>query len=332
MTQEKMSLEPGARFKTRVVVKEAGKDKFNNTLYLTRCDCGYEQIYRGSYLQEERSCKMCRDRGSERLNSERKKPEKFIGKTFGELTLISVDAVKKNNKSFATFNCSCGKTVYRNASEVLCGTLKSCGCLKVRSSQIGKRVGMFVVVSKSHRDVVKRRTYYNCICDCGKEFLTESAELHNGKKTSCGCSKERLCAEKLFIPDDMACKNRIYGAYKRAARKRDLLFDLSKAQFIQTMESNCFYCGIEPSAVYNDHYGKPYLWNGVDRVDSSKGYVPENTVPCCKHCNYAKRDLLPEQFRAWIKRVFVNYIVGDKIKDQRLISGLLDDIVAETSL
>lgn len=35
----------------------------------------------------------------------------------------------------------------------------------------------------------------------------------------------------------------------------------------------------------------PYWYNGVDRVDNTKGYTLENCVTCCAEANYAKRAL-----------------------------------------
>ena len=48
--------------------------------------------------------------------------------------------------------------------------------------------------------------------------------------------------------------------------------------------SDCDYCGLFPAL-------------GVDRKDSDGQYTLENVVPCCSECNYAKKDLLPEDFR-----------------------------------
>ena len=46
-----------------------------------------------------------------------------------------------------------------------------------------------------------------------------------------------------------------------------------------------------------------YVSNGVDRVDSSLGYIEENCVPCCKFCNYAKRALPVDVFIGWARQL-----------------------------
>ena len=44
--------------------------------------------------------------------------------------------------------------------------------------------------------------------------------------------------------------------------------------------------------------------NGIDRIDSSKGYTVENSVPCCKYCNTAKNTMSVDEFLKWIGRVY----------------------------
>ena len=44
--------------------------------------------------------------------------------------------------------------------------------------------------------------------------------------------------------------------------------------------------------------------NGIDRIDSSKGYTVENSVACCKYCNTAKNTMSVDEFLKWIGRVY----------------------------
>ena len=52
-----------------------------------------------------------------------------------------------------------------------------------------------------------------------------------------------------------------------------------------------------------DYTGEQFRYNGVDRIDNSRGYEEGNVVPCCRQCNWSKRDLTTEQFLAWVLRV-----------------------------
>jgi len=49
--------------------------------------------------------------------------------------------------------------------------------------------------------------------------------------------------------------------------------------------------------------GQTFHFNGIDRVDSEIGYVPENVVTACKYCNIAKRDMTKDQFLDLVARI-----------------------------
>ena len=53
-----------------------------------------------------------------------------------------------------------------------------------------------------------------------------------------------------------------------------------------------------------------FVYNGLDRVDNEKGYTIDNVVPCCKHCNYAKRNRSVEEFIDWIAQVYEYSVQG----------------------
>jgi len=69
-----------------------------------------------------------------------------------------------------------------------------------------------------------------------------------------------------------------YVAYRNRAKQDNRKFKLSEEEFHQITSHNCFFCGM------------PHEKMGIDRLDSSKGYIAENCVPCCKYCNYMKRE------------------------------------------
>ena len=71
--------------------------------------------------------------------------------------------------------------------------------------------------------------------------------------------------------------------YKMNSKKRGYNFSLSFEQFKELIEGNCVYCGNGNN-------------NGIDRIDSSKGYVEGNVVTCCFNCNRAKSNLSQEEF------------------------------------
>lgn len=84
---------------------------------------------------------------------------------------------------------------------------------------------------------------------------------------------------------------------------------LSFKKFLELSQQNCFYCNKKPSnkfakAYWDDNYA--FIYNGLDRIDSSKGHINSNLVPCCKYCNRSKLNLSIDDF----------YLLATKISKQ----------------
>ena len=87
----------------------------------------------------------------------------------------------------------------------------------------------------------------------------------------------------------------VIRSYRRAADYRDRAFGLTDGQVRDLIQSPCYYCG-RVGVNLHPYRGFNYRYNGIDRVDSSIGYVTGNVVPCCKPCNYAKNELSQSEF------------------------------------
>lgn len=68
-----------------------------------------------------------------------------------------------------------------------------------------------------------------------------------------------------------------YLEYRKKAKKRNILFNISEIEFLEFWKKPCFYCNYSIKTI------------GLDRVDNEKGYYLYNVVPCCRKCNYLKR-------------------------------------------
>lgn len=75
-------------------------------------------------------------------------------------------------------------------------------------------------------------------------------------------------------------------------------------------ERPCSFCMVAPSNLSNSHkrFNGSWEYNGLDRIDSSKGYTMSNVQPCCYLCNQLKSNLDEEVFLNHIKKiVFLSY-------------------------
>ena len=102
----------------------------------------------------------------------------------------------------------------------------------------------------------------------------------------------------MTLPHGMASLNKRLGKCKRGAKDRGLEFTLTKEQFKAQCEMNCVYCEHEPDNNDLDHsrnLNGAWLHNGLDRIDSNKGYTIDNVQPCCFTCNRLKSDMTEEE-------------------------------------
>lgn len=147
---------------------------------------------------------------------------------------------------------------------------------------------------------------WKCVCICGKNVNVRGTYLKNKLTKSCGCiNKSRKSHGEANF-------NSIYYHYKRRSLKANRIFNISKDEFKNITKKDCYYCGQIPSTVthtqnkgINTGY---YVYNGIDRIDSSKGYIINNIVSCCPNCNYAKSDLTKNEFFDMIKRIYERHL------------------------
>jgi len=76
-------------------------------------------------------------------------------------------------------------------------------------------------------------------------------------------------------------QNRL-SKYKKGAKLRNLEWLLTDEDALELFSEPCAYCG--------DSGG------GIDRMDNTKGYTPDNCRPCCKTCNFMKLKMGVEEF------------------------------------
>ncbi|NBO23189.1 hypothetical protein EBU94_07630 [bacterium] len=75
--------------------------------------------------------------------------------------------------------------------------------------------------------------------------------------------------------------------------------------FKEHIFKDCYYCSTPPSNTAKQNY-RSLTYNGIDRVDNSKGYQDDNIVPCCGECNWIKNRLNKDQFLNKVKKIFNN--------------------------
>ena len=82
-----------------------------------------------------------------------------------------------------------------------------------------------------------------------------------------------------------------WRTHRFGALRKNLVMTLTKDDFTRLISAPCRYCGFTDGFI------------GVDRVDNSKGYTLDNSVPCCKTCNYMKKNLSVKDFLYHISKI-----------------------------
>lgn len=155
-------------------------------------------------------------------------------------------------------------------------------------------------------------------CECGTEKETQIGNLTSGRSTQCKSCANRSRRSKGQRADDLVNRFQCYKAYERAAIRRGFSFNLTAEEFYKITAGDCEYCCAPPSNVFNLKYkgtqesrgGTPFIYNGIDRSDSSLGYSLDNCVPSCRRCNLAKNDMTVAEFREWLKAAY-KHTIGD---------------------
>lgn len=157
---------------------------------------------------------------------------------------------------------------------------------------IGKIFNKLTVISFDHQGASKLN-YYNCQCNCGLYIIVSQTKLEKGMVKDCGCNKGI----------EETAKN-VWKSYQDGC---------SFEKFLKLSQQNCYYCNKVPSNRQNAYLrnnGKltrksvpleqavkyTFIYNGLDRIDTSSNHSEDNIVSCCKECNIAKNDYTFQEF------------------------------------
>ena len=147
----------------------------------------------------------------------------------------------------------------------------------------GQKFGKLTVIGLDDRGT--RKTYWNCLCECGNIKSVRADSLQCGAIKSCGCLKKEQ--DKINLESPSVKKSREFGSKYGHTRIHNIWAG---------MKSRCFNSkdprfmdyggrGITVCDEWKNDFFAFYKWaigNGysenltIDRIDNSKGYYPEN--------------------------------------------------------
>lgn len=169
--------------------------------------------------------------------------------------------------------------------------------------EVGDRYNKWTVIgyNKGSKTAIEVR------CDCGTETWVQGWSLVNERSKQCKDCKSKdfgIRASNRRMDAQEALKSRVYSQCKSQAKRRKIPFDLTKEVVIYYAEKTCYYCKSGPSNTMRmAHVDGEFKYNGLDRFDSSQGYIVGNVLACCWKCNSMKSNMTFEEFMDHIKSI-----------------------------
>lgn len=165
----------------------------------------------------------------------------------------------------------------------------------------GKKFSSWEVIEFS--EMRKHGSYWKCECKCGNKRVVRGSSLTSGASKSCDLGECKYNG----LPNGIANFNHIYRYYKHNAKLKNLEFKLTQKQFKNITSKNCHYCNGEPNNEYKaKSTNGSFIYNGIDRKNNKKGYTIRNSLPCCKKCNFLKKDMSYKEFTEHIYTISSN--------------------------
>lgn len=219
-----------------------------------------------------------------------------------------------------------------SSSNFLCNCCPECKeeyrIEKLKSKHVGKTHGVLTVLDFDH--FKDGRAFLKCKCSrCGKETVVRDDRFGHTAPQSCEHCYYDLLGTKThdrymkmynFTSDEefyeaQQIRMKIYNI-KQGAKDRDYSFELSDEETRMLITSNCYYCNKEQSM-------------GIDRVNSSIGYIKGDVVPCCGTCNIMKNAFSQETFLTQIHKIYNNLL---KSSSTTIPEGSTSEVYADGNI
>jgi very-short-patch-repair endonuclease len=113
------------------------------------------------------------------------KKKDYIGKKYGNVTVLEKTNEKKHNRPLYLCKCDCGTDFLCTISTLTSGDKKSCGC-KRKLDLTNKKFGRLTAIKPEGVDN-RGNVLWLCQCDCGNYSKVVATELSGGRTQSCGC-------------------------------------------------------------------------------------------------------------------------------------------------
>ena len=173
------------------------------------------------------------------------------------------------------------------------------------SVQIGDK---FYRLEIKHLESRKSGRFAYVKCDCGNSKWVMVRYLVSGDSKSCGCLRKEIMGSLKRLSPYKNISQSYFNSFKRSAKKRNLEFDMTIEDVWNVWEKQNFICALTGLKLSfpkfrNDKSGTA----SIDRIDSLKGYTPDNIQIVHKEINRLKNNYSQGDFIYWCRLVVSNF-------------------------
>jgi hypothetical protein len=240
-----------------------------------------------------------------------------VGDVFGKLT-ITEEAEQRRfpsgqyHRQFKC-QCECGNSALVLRMYLLNGHTVSCGCARVREYE-GKTLGRYLVGTRTgKRDIGGAAEYMATCTECGTPREDSISTLRKAGARTCTCAQLRPGNGehpnvRRYRQTATGRAAQLQSNAKRRAQEKGIPFDLDRLDLIERITAGrCEVTGL-PFDLAAGAGLNPWA-PSIDRIDSTKGYTPDNVQVVVSAYNIAKGpwsdDVLPTLARAIVDTVQV---------------------------
>lgn len=243
----------------------------------------------------------------------------LTGQRFGMLTVIKrvENHVQKNGSTKVQYEClcDCGNTCIVQSTHLRSKHSTSCGCFSKKlflerhlKDITGNRYGKLTAVE---RIWINNKPYWRCVCDCGREKITEVRYLNSGKVNSCGClfsvaqnkmkeilEKNNIKYQEEYMLDDCRDVRRLpfdFAIFNE--NKLVLLVELQGQQHYYPFTFNS-----ENKEIKNEN-----LKDRIKKDNIKRQYCIDNNIPLLE-IKYTKFDKIEEIFKSFCEENKIDLI------------------------
>lgn len=215
-----------------------------------------------------------------------------VGAVFGDRTILALLPPTRVRAS-----CTCGFTSELEGSTLLRKpppSCPSCGWDRRRRYQIGDRHDALTITRIEKQP---GRTWVHCVCDCGTPTKVRTDALRRNRTNSCGCRPGSLWKghEEISLS--------FFHRIRKGAATRGIPFDVSIMHLQDLLRAQNHRCKLSDIPIHLGVRVTDPSTASVDRIDSTRGYVPGNVQWVHKVVNRMKGSLPEGEFLTFCQRI-----------------------------